>query len=81
MGGPYPLPILSINYIQFKSNIFENEQFLYSSFEMADICILLTIKIILKSGKIDYSKIKMSAISKLLDKNGSLFDMLPLKCI
>ena len=80
MGWPCPLSIWSINYIHFKGNIFKNEQFLLTSFKMAYICILLNIKIVLKSAKIDYSKIKMSAISKLLDKNGSFFDMLPLKC-
>ena len=63
--------------------MFKNEQVLSGSFEMADICILLTIKIliILKTVKIDYSKIQMSAISKLLDKNCSFLNMLPLKCI
>ena len=32
LGWPYPLLILSINYIHFKSNIVKNEQFLSSSF-------------------------------------------------
>ena len=81
MGWPLPLPIWSINYIHFKHNIFKNEQFLSSSFEMAHICILLVIKIVLKSAKIDYSKIQMCAILKLLDKNGSFLDILTLKCI
>ena len=81
MGWPCPLPIWSINYIHFKGNIFKNEQFLISSFEMADICILLNIKIVLKTAKIDYSKIQMSAISKLLNQNCSFLNMLPLKCI
>ena len=81
MGWPLPLPIWSINYIHFKHNIFKNEQFLSSSFEMAHICILLVIKIVLKSTKIDYSKIQMCAISKLLDKNGSFLDILTLKCM
>ena len=81
VGGPYPLPIWSINYIHFKSNIFKNEQFLSSSFEMADICILLTIKIVLKSAKIDYSKIQKSAISKLPNQRCSFLNMLLLKYI
>ena len=48
---------------------------------MAHICILLFIQIVVKSAIIDYWKIQMYAISKLLDKNGSFLNMLTLKCM
>ena len=81
MGWPRPLPIWSINYIHFNGKGSKNEQFLSSSLEMAHICILLFIQIVVKSAIIDYSKIQMYAISKLLDKNGSFLNMLTLKCM
>ena len=48
---------------------------------MALICILLIIKIVLKSAINANSKIQMCAISKLLYKNCLFLDILTLKCI
>ena len=81
MGWPRPLPIWSINYTHFNGKGSKTEQFLPSSSKMAHICILLFIQIVVKSAIIDYSKIQMYAISKLLDKNGSFLNMLTLRCM
>ena len=81
MGWPRPLPIWSINHIHFNGNLLKNEQFSSSSFEMAHICILQIIQIVLKSAINDHSKIQMFAIPKLLDENRSYLDVLTLKCI
>ena len=81
MGWPLPLPIWSINYIHFNGKIPKCELFSSSSFEMAHSYILLIIKLVLKSAIIDYSKIQMCAISKLLDEYRSFLNILTLKCI
>ena len=81
MGRPRPLYSWSINPIHFKVNIVKDERFSVSSFEMAHICILLTIQTVIKSAIIDYLKIQMGAISKLLDKNRLFLNMLTLKCM
>ena len=81
MGWPRSLYSWSIDLIHFKAKIFKNEQILSSSFEMAHISVFEYSNMAEFSTSLMVSKIQMCAISKLLDKNCSHFDILPLKCM
>ena len=53
------------NSVHFQVNIFKNEQFLMSSFEMASCYIFPTYQIVLKLSKTDLSKIQNTVFSKV----------------